>query len=60
MTVNPEKYVMECRGPLHIVRYEKGHLFSIFESCGFEVERFDHGTEQGRQSGIYLRMRSGS
>ena len=43
VTVNPENYVMECVGPLHIIRYEKGHLFSIFESCGFEVERFDHG-----------------
>jgi hypothetical protein len=55
VTVNPENYVMECRGPLHIARYEKGHLFSIFESCGFEVERFDHGTELDRQSGVYLR-----
>jgi len=55
VTVNPENYVMQCRGPLHIVRYKKGHLFSIFESCGFEVERFDHGTELDRQSGIYLR-----
>jgi SAM-dependent methyltransferase len=55
VTVNPENYVVECQGPLHIVRYEKGHLFSIFESCGFAVERFDHGAELVRQSGIYLR-----
>jgi len=57
VTVNPENYVMKCHGPLMIVRYEKGHLLSIFESCGFEVERFDHGTELDEQSGIYLRPR---
>ena len=55
VTVNPENYVVKCQGPLHIVRYEKGHLFSIFESCGFEVERFDYFTEHDGQSGIYLR-----
>jgi SAM-dependent methyltransferase len=32
VTINPENYVMECRGPLNIARYEKGYLFSIFES----------------------------
>jgi SAM-dependent methyltransferase len=61
VTVNPENYVVaKCQGPCHLVRYETGHLFSIFESCGFEVERFDHGTEWSLQSGIYLRGRSGS
>jgi hypothetical protein len=55
-----ERYVMECQGPLNIARYEKSHFFSIFESCGFEVERFDHGTELDRQSGIYLRPVPGS
>jgi SAM-dependent methyltransferase len=59
VTVNPENYVIaKCEGPCHLVRYEKGRLFSIFESCAFEVERFDHGTEWGLQSGIYLRPRS--
>ena len=58
--VNPENYVRECQGPLNIVRYEKGYLFSIFESCGFDLERFDHGKELTGQSGIYLRPRSGS
>ena len=48
------------KGALYIARYEKGHLFSILESCGFEVERFDHGKELDGQSGIYLRPRSGS
>jgi SAM-dependent methyltransferase len=55
VTVNPENYVVKCQGPLHIVRYEKGRLFSIFESCGFEVERFEHGTYLDGQSDIYLR-----
>ena len=43
VTVYPENYVMEweCQGPLNTVPYEKGHLSSIYESCGFEAERFD-------------------
>jgi SAM-dependent methyltransferase len=57
VTINPQDYLIKPRGPLHIVRYEKGHLFSIFESCGFEVERFDYGRELHGQSGIYLRPR---
>ncbi|HEU4353336.1 MAG TPA: class I SAM-dependent methyltransferase [Burkholderiales bacterium] len=57
VTVNPENYVMKCQGALMISRYEKGHLCAIFESCGFEVERFDHGKELDGQSGIYLRPR---
>jgi SAM-dependent methyltransferase len=60
VTVNPENYEMKCQGALAIVLYEKAHLLSIFESCGFEVERFDYGKELDGQSGIYLRPRSGS
>jgi SAM-dependent methyltransferase len=60
VTVNPENYaVPECQGRRYEVRYEKGHLFSILESCGFEVERFDHRKEWALQSAIYLRPRSG-
>lgn len=58
VTINPANYVMECRGPLHIVRYERQHLLSIFTSCGFEVERFDYRAELDGQSGIYLRRGS--
>jgi len=58
VTINPENYVKKCQGPLNIARYEKGHLFSIFESCAFAVERFEHGKELDGQSGIYLRPRS--
>jgi SAM-dependent methyltransferase len=57
VTVNPENYVMDCTGPCQIVRYEKDHLFSILKSYGFEVERFDHGTEWSLLSAIYLRPR---
>jgi hypothetical protein len=57
VTVNPENYVQECQGPCPIVRYEKGHLCSILESCGFEVERFDYGKEWALASGISLRRR---
>jgi hypothetical protein len=57
MTVNPENYIVKCQGPMHLVRYEKGHLCSILESCGFEVERFDYRKEWSGQSAIYLRRR---
>ena len=57
--VNPENYIVsQYSGPMHMVRYEKGHLFSIFESSGFEIERFDHRKEWSLQSAIYLRPRS--
>ncbi len=55
VTVNPPDYVMPCEGPLHVVRYERAHLFSIFASAGLEVERFEHRAESGGQSGLYLR-----
>jgi SAM-dependent methyltransferase len=55
VTINPENYVRKCQGPLCMVRYEKSHLFSLFESCGFDVERFDYGKELDGQSGIHLR-----
>jgi SAM-dependent methyltransferase len=55
VTINPEHYMMKCEGPLHLVRYEKNHLFSIFTSYELEVERFDYQKELDGQSGIYLR-----
>lgn len=54
-SINPDGYIFEnCRGPLHIVRYNKAYLFSILEELGYRVEAFTHGTEADRQSAIYL------
>jgi SAM-dependent methyltransferase len=62
VTINPENYVMPCNGPLHISRYERGYLFSIFADAGLEVTRFGYGKELGGQSGVHLcvRERAGS
>ena len=54
ITVNPDNYVMKCRGPLHITRYEKNYFFSMFRDSRFKIQRFDYGMELGGQSGLYL------
>ena len=57
-SINPENYIFEkCSGPLHIVRYEKYHLFSILEESGFVLENFTHRTEVDQQSALYLKKR---
>jgi SAM-dependent methyltransferase len=55
VTINPSDYVMPCRGPLHVVRYERRFLLSIFEEAGLAVERVDHRGEYGGQTGVHLR-----
>ncbi len=55
VSVNPDGYVFsKFSGPLHLVRYEKNHLFSVIDRAGFTVDRFSHGTEVDGQSAIYL------
>ena len=57
-SVNPDRYVdYECTGPLHVVRYEKDTLFSIFAEHGLTVEEFAyHAGRHCNQSEIQLRM----
>jgi SAM-dependent methyltransferase len=53
--VNPPGYAFaRCSGPLHVVRYERGHFTRLLDEAGFGVERFDHGAETDGQSGVYL------
>jgi SAM-dependent methyltransferase len=56
-TINPVDYVpYPCTVPLHVVRYEKEALFSIFDANGLAVEEFaHHGGSHPKQSEIYLR-----
>ena len=55
VAVNPPGYAFErCSGPLHVVRYERGHFAGLLEAAGFRVDRFDHGAETDGQSGVYL------
>jgi SAM-dependent methyltransferase len=54
VSINPAGYRLSCCGPLHIVRYDRGHLFSIVEQCGFTVTEFRYAIEDDGQSGVYL------
>jgi len=53
-TINPDDYVVESSGPLNLVRYDREHLLSLFETSGFTVDRFEHGSELDNQSAVYL------
>jgi SAM-dependent methyltransferase len=55
VTVNPTDYIVESAGVQNIVRYERGHLLSIFERHGFVTDRLDHGSELDGQSAVYMR-----
>jgi SAM-dependent methyltransferase len=55
VVVNPPGYAFaKCAGPLHVVRYERGHLDAAIAAAGFHVDRFEHGVETDGQSGLYL------
>ena len=58
VTLNAEGYIMPCRGPLNVVRYERTFFFSLFTDHGLRVERFQPGVELDRQSALYLRRAS--
>lgn len=59
VAVNPGDYRVSCSGPLHVVRYEKNHLFSIVAQAGFSVTEFSYATEADGQSALYLKKSSG-
>lgn len=56
-TINPTDYVLyPCTSPLHVVRYSRRALFSLFEENSLEVEEFaHHGGSNCNQSEITLR-----
>jgi predicted SAM-dependent methyltransferase len=54
ISINPENYRFKCSSPLHVVRYRKDYLFSIFEEYGYSVLNFTYETETNGQSAIYL------
>lgn len=56
ISINPPSYALECSGPLHVVRYERGHFAGMVDAAGLRIERFDHGTETDGQSGIHLAL----
>jgi cyclopropane fatty-acyl-phospholipid synthase-like methyltransferase len=54
VSINPENYRLEISGPLHVVRYDRRHLFAIVRSFGFTVDDYSYATEADGQSAIYL------
>jgi SAM-dependent methyltransferase len=54
VSINPPGYRLAISGPLHVVRYDRKHLFSIIERSGFTVAEYSYATETDGQSGIYL------
>lgn len=59
ISFNPDGYVFKkSRGPLHVVRYNEGHLFSILDQLGYQLDKFTHATEADSQSALYLSKRA--
>ena len=55
VSTNPPGYALKkFSGPLHVVRYEKGHLIALIDEAGFKVDGFSHRTETDGQSAVYL------
>jgi SAM-dependent methyltransferase len=54
ITVNPDNYRHDWKGPLHGVRYDKAFFVSLLEAYDFQVTQFDYETEPDGQSGIYV------
>lgn len=57
VSYNPENYRLKCVNPLHVVRYNKNHIISIIEKCGFILHNFTYETETDGQSAFYLKKR---
>lgn len=61
VAVNPPGYAFaRCSGPLHVVRYERGHLAGLVHAAGFHVDRHDYGAETDGQGGLYLSRHAGA
>ena len=58
VSVNPENYAKNWKGPLHCVRYNKGYFLSILEGAGFKVENLIYGNAALGQSSFYLEKNS--
>ena len=55
VSTNPAGYALKkFSGPLHVVRYDKDHLFDLIDRAGFNIDGFNHRTETDGQSAVYL------
>jgi SAM-dependent methyltransferase len=55
VTLNPQDYVVQPTGPLHVARYEKCFFLGLLIEAGLDVVHFGHGTDLGGQSVVHLR-----
>jgi SAM-dependent methyltransferase len=54
---NPSGYAFtRCSGPLHVVRYERGHFEGLLAEAGLKLLRAEHGVETDGQTGLYLAL----
>jgi SAM-dependent methyltransferase len=54
VTVNPDDYIIQSKGPLHFARYERNFFFGIVARAGLKVDLFAHGADLGGQSVVRL------
>jgi SAM-dependent methyltransferase len=55
VSINPENYVpFVCRGPLHIVRYEKQYFLDVFQHAGLKLTQFAYHAAGNCQSEMYF------
>jgi len=54
VSVNPENYQRDWKGPLHCVRYRQEHFERLLSQAGFRIDRFEYGKETDHQSAYYL------
>ena len=56
--INPYNYLnQKIVGPLHVVRYNKNHLFNLLNNLGFNIINFSHQTEADNQSALTLNIK---
>ena len=55
VSINPENYVpFVCRGPLHIMRYERQYFLDVFQHAGLNLTQFAYHAAGNCQSDMYF------
>lgn len=59
VSINPENYTrFACRGPLHIVRYDRRYFLDTFAQCGLAMTDYAHHAAGNCQSDLYFIRRA--
>lgn len=55
VSINPENYTsFACKGPLHIVRYERDYFVDLFRDAGLSLSEYAHHAAGNCQSDMYF------